>query len=233
MRKDNIDQVLEALLNSASEKSGPAVSPTHGGTEVADLPNVDERAELFLRAIYGTESEFTAEERENARYRIIDSMAFSIVAEIETRNKQHFKNEVGASEELQPSPTIIPFRSKVSPTAKPPEPLRLAARSNLKSVGATDQEVHRPSEKRSQMELVGPVIIDSEETEFHRQERKVFIELPVGRIASQLHLGSEHYSLSAPDSTRRYLVNELRPGVAKRFVLDQAEDPTGYPAWLS
>src|SRR5262245_10352065 len=51
------------------------------GDDVLPVPTLDERVNLYLRAIYGNRN-FTAEERSNARNVLLDSMAAEIAAQV-------------------------------------------------------------------------------------------------------------------------------------------------------
>src|SRR5262245_6164420 len=50
------------------------------GDDVLPVPTLDERVSLYLRAIHGNR-EFTEEERSNARYALLDTMAAEIAAQ--------------------------------------------------------------------------------------------------------------------------------------------------------
>src|SRR5262252_11011748 len=50
--------------------------------DVLPLPTLDERVNLYLRAVYGNR-EFTDQERSNARNALLDSMAAEITAQVQ------------------------------------------------------------------------------------------------------------------------------------------------------
>ena len=52
------------------------------GDDVLPVPTLDERVNLYLRAIHGNR-EFTEEERSNARNALLDSMAAQIAAQVQ------------------------------------------------------------------------------------------------------------------------------------------------------
>ncbi len=227
MHKDHIDRALEALFGSDTESAAP-------GRDAAGLPDMDERVELLLRAVHGTDREFTQAERAQARHRIIDAMASDIVAEIALKRNQHRESAVDLGEEAGGSSTVIQFPSQASPPPPPPASLRFAALSGSGTSGPADAQMRPSPEEADQVvELIGRIAIGTAEIVLHRQAAKVVADLPPGRKASMLHLGSKECSLSESGLPGRYLVDGLAPGVAKRFVLNQAEHPAEYRAWLS
>src|SRR5262245_66429390 len=52
------------------------------GDDVLPVPTLDERVNLYLRAIYGNRN-FTEEERSNARNALLDSMAAEVAAQVQ------------------------------------------------------------------------------------------------------------------------------------------------------
>ena len=57
------------------------------GDDVLPVPTLDERVNLYLRAIHGNR-EFTEEERSNARNALLDSMAAEITAQVQPKVTQ-------------------------------------------------------------------------------------------------------------------------------------------------
>jgi tetratricopeptide (TPR) repeat protein len=72
MRETNSDRTLMALLEPDLEGSG---GTTAEAGQAERLPSLDERTDMFLRAVHGPGAEFTAEERSAARERILAAMA--------------------------------------------------------------------------------------------------------------------------------------------------------------
>ncbi|MGA7676133.1 MAG: hypothetical protein WCA78_13950 [Rhizomicrobium sp.] len=77
-----MDEALEALLTSSSKDLERSESDRK---RLSNLPTLDERVDLFLKAILGAEREPTAKEREVARCRLLDSMAADIAEEIASK----------------------------------------------------------------------------------------------------------------------------------------------------
>src|SRR3989442_5931077 len=81
----NSDRTLMALLElqadaSPAQSAGMAQQPEQRG-----MPALDERVEMFLHAVYGSERSFTAEERAWARDRILTAMAADIAEQTTSR----------------------------------------------------------------------------------------------------------------------------------------------------
>src|SRR5438309_2143944 len=70
------ERMLAALLAQEAEVGLPAGANT-GASAPRPLPSLDERVELFLRAMYGT-NDVTAVQRATARERILDTMVESL-----------------------------------------------------------------------------------------------------------------------------------------------------------
>jgi tetratricopeptide (TPR) repeat protein len=75
MRETRSDRTLMALLEPDLEDSDR--TPVEAG-QAERLPSLDERIDMFLRAVHGPEAEFTAEERSAARERILAAMAVDL-----------------------------------------------------------------------------------------------------------------------------------------------------------
>ena len=73
MAKFESRQALMAVL-APDDDDSQVVSAERQGTAAPSLPSLDERVELFLRAVHGTQA-VTAQQRAAARSRILDAMA--------------------------------------------------------------------------------------------------------------------------------------------------------------
>ncbi|MBZ0147945.1 MAG: DUF2125 domain-containing protein, partial [Pseudorhodoplanes sp.] len=76
MAKTKSDRTLRALLALEADKPEPTVKPRV--RETSPLPNLDERVDLFLRAMHGSQRRFTDGERAEARDRILGAMALDL-----------------------------------------------------------------------------------------------------------------------------------------------------------
>lgn len=76
------DRALMALLAlDADEPRSPAVK--NRAPNLQSLPSLDERVDLFLRAVHGPNHKFTAQQRTSARNRILNAMAADLAGEID------------------------------------------------------------------------------------------------------------------------------------------------------
>jgi tetratricopeptide (TPR) repeat protein len=75
MSETSSDRTLMALLELGLEDSDR--TPAEAG-QAERLPSLDERTDMFLRAVHGPAAEFTAEERSAARERILAAMAVDL-----------------------------------------------------------------------------------------------------------------------------------------------------------
>jgi len=85
MPENRSDRTLMALLESDLEEADRTPAAL-GASE--RLPSVDERTDMLLRAVYGSQVEPTAEQRAAARERILDAMAADLAEETTERGAE-------------------------------------------------------------------------------------------------------------------------------------------------
>ena len=91
MAKTMSDRALMALLALESDDPKSSATKKHA-PDVSPLPTLDERVDLFLRAIHGSQRKFTAKERIEARNRILHAMAADLAGQAEGEN---FAEDIG------------------------------------------------------------------------------------------------------------------------------------------
>ena len=81
----NFDSKKALMEVLAPEDEGPSAAEHHA--DAPALPSLDQRVELFLRAMHGS-SDVSAQERLAARRRILDAMADDLVPESAAQREQ-------------------------------------------------------------------------------------------------------------------------------------------------
>lgn len=76
------DRVLMALLALEAEEPRSSAAKSRAPNSQS-LPTLDERVDLFLRAVHGPKRNFTAKERASARSRILNTMAADLAGEVD------------------------------------------------------------------------------------------------------------------------------------------------------
>ena len=123
--------------------------------DVLPVPTLDERVNLYLRAVYGNR-EFTEEERSNARNALLDSMAAEITAQVQP--------EVTVPRPLQPYDAPTQYRQNVRrketiravPIARRPSVLALTATLGLVLIVAGGTLGHRWTYPHTADEVTAP-----------------------------------------------------------------------------
>jgi tetratricopeptide (TPR) repeat protein len=96
MPETNSNRTLMALLASDGEEPDEIPAKREGAGR---LPSLDERADMFLRAVHGAQADATAEQRAAARGRILAAMAADLAEET---------TDLGAQQNAAPSAARAP-----------------------------------------------------------------------------------------------------------------------------
>lgn len=83
MTKDDAvaDRALKALMELDGESTPLSAAHDHDSSK-PPLPSLDERVDMFLRAVHGSESSFTAGQKARARDRILNTMAADVAGDL-------------------------------------------------------------------------------------------------------------------------------------------------------
>src|SRR5262245_44177667 len=119
-------RVVGALIAGALDG---AATDARESSEQAPLPTLDERANLYLRAVHG-DRDFTNEEYSRARDLMLNAMAADIVARSHARPLASVSLSAELPEQFTPSEHFTPLPNpfleigKLEPPSKKAEPLR-------------------------------------------------------------------------------------------------------------
>ena len=81
MTERQSEQTLMLLLKLEPDHSAPGQSTSPNDSAMTALPTLDQRAEMFLKAIYGADSTITPQMRAAARERLLSGMAADLAQE--------------------------------------------------------------------------------------------------------------------------------------------------------
>lgn len=94
MSKTSSEKTLLALLVTEPDDSGEIDREAmHHSGPLGQLPSLDERVEMFLAAVYGSNTAVTSKMRSAARDRLLTAMAVNLAEEIESQSPEHSHSE--------------------------------------------------------------------------------------------------------------------------------------------
>jgi tetratricopeptide (TPR) repeat protein len=94
MSDTNSERTLLALLATETNTSSePDREAMHDGGQLGGLPSLDERVEMFLAAVYGSNAAVTSKMRSAARDRLLATMAADLAEEMESWSQEQPQSE--------------------------------------------------------------------------------------------------------------------------------------------